>query len=200
MIFNATIVAEVNVEGIESKLSTHNFLEELILFLIFALIEIFTFMALREIGISLQKIRSARKELIRRFNTLYPFANHKLLCDGNQILVSIEGSSDTPILMYLGRDGQTALKEIVEPFCRKLDFCSESNLAERFWPLGKNRMIVVDPHQGFGRPTIAGTNITSEVIVALVSAGESKAEIVDMYDIDLKAVDDAIDFELKNAA
>lgn len=165
----------------------------------FALIEIFTFMALRELGIPLQKIRNAREELIRRFETFYPFANHELLCDGKQIFVSIEGKN-APILMYLGKKGQTALKDIVEPFCHKLDFCSETKLAERFWPLGKERFVVVDPHHGFGRPTISGTNITSEAIVGMVKAGESMEQIADMYQIDMKAVEDAADFELKNAA
>lgn len=165
----------------------------------FALIEIFTFTALRELGISLPKIRKARDELIKRFGTSYPFANHELLCDGRQIFVSVEGAK-SPVLMYLGKSGQTALKEIVEPFCRKLDFCSKTKLAQRYWPLGKDRKVVVDPHHGFGRPTISGTNITSEAIVAMVSAGESREQIADMYELEVKAIEDALDFELKNAA
>ena len=157
----------------------------------YALIEIFTFMALRGLGVSLQKIRQARTELTERFKTTYPFASHKLLCDGTQILVILE---DIVNPMFLCEQGQIALKEIVEPFCQKIDFSRQTKLAEKYWPLGRNRAVIVDPNHGFGRPTILGTNITTETIASLVRAGEAPHVVTGLFNIDIDAVKDAVEF------
>jgi uncharacterized protein (DUF433 family) len=165
----------------------------------YALIELYTFTALRELGVPLQKIRRARTDLIKRFNVSYPFASYELLCDGKQILVKFRETASS-ILMYLGENGQTALKDIVEPFCKKIDFSSQTKLAEKYWPLGKSRFVVVDPNRGFGRPTIIGTNITTKAVAGLVNAGDPLEEVARLYKIKSEWVEDAVEFELGNAA
>jgi uncharacterized protein (DUF433 family) len=164
-----------------------------------ALIEVFTFAALRHLRVSSQRIRKARAELGERFNTAYPFASHQLLSDGPQILVVL-GTIEEPVLMILGENGQTALRKVVEPFCRKIDFCRSTSLAESFWPLGREHAVVVDPRHGFGRPTIAGTNITTEVIAQFVKAGESLDLVGYEFEVPKNAVVDAVAFEQRESA
>ncbi len=165
----------------------------------FALIEVFTFATLRDLGVSSQEIRKARAELASRFGTQYPFASHRLLSDGQQILVML-GTLEKSVLMILGEDGQTALREVVEPFCRKIDFCDATSLAVRFWPLGRDRAVVVDPHHSFGRPTIAETNIPTETITQFIRAGESIKVVAQEFDIPESSVLDAVKFEQQVAA
>ena len=165
----------------------------------FALIEVFTFAALRHLGVSAQRIRKARSELAQRFKTPYPFASHSLLSDGKQILVVLRGVEE-PVLMILGEQGQTALRRVIEPFCRKIDFCGSTSLAEKFWPLGRERAVIVDPRRGFGRPTLVGTNITTETIAQFVISGESADSVAHEFEISKQAVLDAFEFELREAA
>jgi uncharacterized protein (DUF433 family) len=168
----------------------------------FALIEINTFMVLKnKFKISLQKIRRAHLDLGRRLKTPFPFAYHDILCDGRKILVELEKEKvSNSALMFLGESGQLALKDIIEPFCRRIDFDEKTQLAERLWPLGKNRNVVVDPHHCFGRPTIKDTNIPTQVIASLARAGEKQEDISQIYEIKLQSVRDAIEFELRDAA
>jgi len=165
----------------------------------FALIEVYTFAALRRLGVSAQKIRKARDELAERFGTVYPFASHSLLSDGKQVLVVLAGVEE-PVLMILGERGQTALRKVIEPFCRKIDFCESTSLAERFWPLGRERAVIVDPRRGFGRPTLFGTNITTETIAQFVVAGESEDSVAHEFEVSKQAVLDAVEFEFRKAA
>jgi len=164
-----------------------------------ALIELFTFAALRDLGVSAQRIRKARQELSERFDTAFPFASHRLLSDGQQILVVLEDVAE-PVLLFLGEHGQTALRKVIEPFCKKIDFCGSTSLAQTLWPLGRNHAVVVDPRHGFGRPTIAGTNIATESIAQMVLAGESPQFMSEMYDIPQAAISDAVAFERRMAA
>lgn len=159
-----------------------------------ALIEVYVFAALRGIGVSSQGIKAAREELIQCFKTNYPLASHKLLSDGKKILVNLESPND-PILMILGEQGQTALRPIIEPFCKKIDFCTETSLAMRYWPLGKSRAVVVDPRQNFGRPSIVGTNISTETIAQYVRAGEKIENVSSEFELSPAAIKDAIDYE-----
>ena len=165
----------------------------------YSLVEMYTFIKLLDLGISVRNIRKAREELKARFDLPYPFASHKLLCDGHQIVIEMQ-SIDNKIYLLLGEGGQTAFQEAIKLYYKKIDFNDSSTLAERYWPAGKDRMVVVDPNRGFGRPTIRNTNITTEVIFSLYQAGEDKMQIADLYEVDEKAIEDAVGFELCKAA
>ena len=165
----------------------------------YALIELFMVAALREAGNSLQQIRRAREELTLQFGTRYPFASHKILSDGRKMAVVFGGLSDR-IVLELGGKNQTALRDFVEPFCLKLKFSLETKLAESYWPLGVNRTIVVSPYHAFGRPVIAGTNITTEVIYRLLESGEHDEDVVNEYEITSSNIADVREFEGSRAA
>jgi uncharacterized protein (DUF433 family) len=162
----------------------------------YTLIEVFVIASLREQGLSFRTIRQARQELAQRFKTDYPFASHELLHDGKRLLIEL----DDKTLLQLGEQGQTAFERIIGPFCKKLDFCKETQLAKRYWPMGRDHAVVVDPRHAFGRPIISGTNIATETLHGLYRAGETKETICDLYDLQLSHVDEALQFETQRAA
>ena len=164
----------------------------------YALIEVYTVTALRDLGVSFRKIRRAREELGQRFRTRYPFATQGLMSDGKQILVEFT-ERDIQALLELDTGGQMALAQIIKPFCKKLEFNKETNLAVLYRPLGKDASIIVSPHHGFGRPTIEGTNIASETIFRLIQAGEDKSVVAALYDLKAANIDDVIRFEQQAA-
>jgi uncharacterized protein (DUF433 family) len=153
------------------------------------LIEFYVFYQLREHEVSTFKILEAHLNMSRELKTAYPFASYKLLVDGKEILYALE--EDTWV--HANKSNQIVIKEIIEGFFKKIDF-SDTHLAQRFWPLGKEHEIVVDPHHQFGQPVIQGTNINAATIFSMYQSGESSSTISLLYDITTKQVNDAILF------
>lgn len=164
----------------------------------YALIEVYTITALRDLGVSFQKIRRAREELGKRFHTKYPFATQKLMSDGKQILVEFT-EGDIQALLELDTGGQIAIEKIIKPFCKRLEFNRDTNLVELYRPLGRDASIIVSPRHGFGRPTIEGTNIASETLYRLIQAGEDKNVVAALYDLTVANIEDVIRFEQQAA-
>lgn len=162
----------------------------------YTLIEIIAVHTFREIGVSFQKIKLAHEILGEILDTLYPFSTSQLMTDG----ITIFYKYDDAALLNLDKSMQTSFKRIIEPYCQKIDFDESSYLAQRYWPLGKEHDIVVDPHHSFGQPTIAGTNITVDSLLTLIRAGEDKEVIASLFEISVEKVDDVLLFQHRLAA
>ncbi|MCF2490334.1 DUF433 domain-containing protein [Dyadobacter sp. CY347] len=153
----------------------------------YTLIEFFAFYQLRQEGVTTQKIIKAHKVLGETFETKYPFAKSNILTDGRHVLFSGKVGE----IIRADETLQITIKEIFEPFCRKIDF-NKNDLAERFFPLGKDHSIVIDPKRQFGQPVIGNTNILSESVFNLFRGGESVEVIQRLYDLTKAQVNDAI--------
>lgn len=152
----------------------------------YTLIEFYIFYCLRDAGVSQKTIFEAHESIAIQLKTIYPFASAKLLTDGKNILYSLEDGTT----IKADKSKQIALK-LIEEFYNKIDF-SSNMVAEKYYPLGKNKPIVVDPHHQFGQPVIEQTNVMAETIYNMHSAGESKQFLSRLYDISLKQVEAAI--------
>lgn len=152
----------------------------------YALIEFYTYYHLRDKKISAKKIKDFHKMLSKTLQTEYPFASVKISTQGQQIWYE-----HWDVLMKGDGKQQPVFRTFIEPFLKKIDFGAD-NLAERFYPLQRSKMVVVDPQHQFGQPTIKGTNIQTAAIYNLYKAGEKKETISELYDISLKQVKDAI--------
>lgn len=155
------------------------------------LIELFTIAQLRARGVSMTVIRNARQELSMRLQTPHPFALEGLMTSGRTLIKSL----NEEVLLELGTNGQTAFCKVIQPFCERLDFAKRSSLASRYYPLGREKPIIVDPSHAFGRPVIDGTNITTEAILSLLRGGEAVEDIAESFEIDPQAVLAAQAFE-----
>lgn len=162
----------------------------------YTLIEIITVHSLRQIGVSFKKIKIAHDQLTKLLNMAYPFAISKLMSDGKLIFWDFSDS----VLIDLNKSLQLSFKKIIAPFCKRIDFNGESQLAERYWPLGKDHAVVVDPHHCFGQPIISGTNITINSVIKLLSAGEKKEFIASIYNLKITEIEDAVMYEQRKAA
>lgn len=159
------------------------------------LIEIIAVDSFREIGVSFPKIKLAHAQLSDLLDTKYPFAHAELMSDGKRIFYEMDSS-----LLEMDKKQQFSFTKLVAPYCKKIDFQDKTQLAERFWPLGKDHHIVVDPHHSFGQPVITGTNITADAIINLLKAGESPEFIATVYELDQKEVEDVRLFMKRMAA
>ncbi|MEO8067583.1 MAG: DUF433 domain-containing protein [Flavobacteriales bacterium] len=150
------------------------------------LIEFYVYFELRERGVSSQKIMKARQVMASDLKTDHPFATAHVLHTKKKIWYAFKED-------IVDADGsrQTNINEIIERFCDKIDFNGEA-LATRFWPLGKDKQVVVDPKHQFGAPTVPGTNINAQVLHAMSKSGERVEVLASLYDLSEKEVRDAI--------
>jgi uncharacterized protein (DUF433 family) len=59
----------------------------------------------------------------------------------------------------------------------------------------ETQTVVIDPRVSYGRPTVAGTGITTSVLVQRVDAGETIEHLSRDYDIPVEKITDALVFE-----
>jgi uncharacterized protein (DUF433 family) len=161
----------------------------------YTLIEFYVFYQLRQKGVSPQSIVKAHQAIAVGSGQKFPFANSTVLTDGRKIFYSLDGES----IVNADKTLQLNFKSIIEMFCHKIDF-GKNQLALRYWPLGKDRNVVVDPHHQLGQPTIKDTNILAETLYSMYTAGEKTSFISSLYNISENDVKASIDFFRKPAA
>jgi uncharacterized protein (DUF433 family) len=145
-------------------------------------------------GISIQKIRKAAVFASKILNTSHPFAIRKIFTDGKSIFAKMaEEEKDSSLIDLINKQFQ--LEKIVEPFLYEcIDFNKYDN-AEKWWPLGKKKDIVLDPARNMGQPILNNYNIKTELIFELYKTKHSIEEISDWYELDKRAIETAIRFE-----
>lgn len=155
------------------------------------LIEFYILILLAESGVKTREVLNAHKELSRKFNTPYPFSKKDILdkikTEGKKIFLELGDD-------IISLDGTKQLNlMIIKQFFKNLDF-DDNSIVSKFWPLGKDKSIVVDPKRQFGHATIEKTNIFPETIFNMFKAGEPIEFIAFAYNLDEKSVRDAINY------
>ncbi|MBI4564591.1 MAG: hypothetical protein HY716_07870 [Planctomycetes bacterium] len=84
----------------------------------------------------------------------------------------------------------------VKPFLADLSF-DDDLVAVAWWPLGKNREVVLDPSRSFGKPIVDSAAVPTAVLTHAVRAEGSLERVADWYEAPLEAVKGAVEFERK---
>ena len=150
-------------------------------------------------GVSIQKIRQAAITASKLLETTHPFALQRIFTDGKSIFAEIaKMENDTSLLDLINKQFQ--FKKIIEPLLYKCIDFNKNNYAERYWPLGKQCDIVLDPSRNMGQPILNKYNIRTELIYELYKTNHGIDEISNWYELDKNSIKAAIDFEKGLAA
>ena len=123
------------------------------------LAEILVAKGFRKNRMPLERIRKAYDFAQKQWNLEYPFAALRLEALGGHILHLFQEEQPGISLVALDTEGkQWTLPGIVIKTIRSFDY--ESELAARWYPVGKNIQIVVDPRFSAGMPTIKERRVT----------------------------------------
>ena len=152
------------------------------------LIEMYVFYTLKEKGVRTSKIIEAHRAMSKVLQTAYPFAKQDIYVSNKSLLF---GSDDQ--LITADKNLQIVIVQVLNKFISKVHF-NDDRIAKTFYPLGKERSVVVNPENQFGQPVIDGTNILTETIYNLSRGGDSDEYIAKLYDISVSQVSDAIEF------
>jgi uncharacterized protein (DUF433 family) len=145
--------------------------------------------------ISLQMLRKALRlaqELIRHD---HPFTTAAFRTDGRKLFIEIGHETGEPELYdVLGK--QYGFHRIIEPSFRDVDLEVEIT---RWWPLGKQRSVVLDPQRSFGAPIVSRSGIPTATLAMAAESEGSLREVTRWYPTTEREVRDAIAFERRLA-
>ena len=142
-------------------------------------------------GVSWRTMRRAHATAQERLKTTHPFCSNRIATDGGSILLRQGKEDSDQALIDLVTD-QREFSRIVETFLKELEF-SGSDIV--WWPLGRERQIVVDPKRNFGQPTVARSGVPSQVLARSAEANASQELVATWYEVQPEEVRDAVDFE-----
>jgi uncharacterized protein (DUF433 family) len=159
------------------------------------LMEVATIGKLRQRGFSLKRIREINSYCRLYLRTERPLVTETFKITGEDIFVQ----DDFGVLVNVGREaGMRAWEEVLDPFLDTVEY--EDDIVRRWWPLGKGVKVVVDPDYGFGLPVVAGTGIRTEIIAERHRSGDSTDEITYDFGVTLDQIEDALEYEMPDAA
>jgi uncharacterized protein (DUF433 family) len=146
----------------------------------------------RKLGVSLARIREASELATRDWGMHHPFATRQVLTDGTRLFHrwGLEGGGT---LAEVGTE-RLAFEEMAQPFLVELDF-EHGQLAERYWPSGRDAGIVLDPLRSFGKPIDEKSGVPTRVLAEMVRGSESPDAVARWYEVEVTAVLRAREFE-----
>jgi uncharacterized protein (DUF433 family) len=160
------------------------------------LVEVLYVAAFVEAGVSMPVIRLVHAEAEREFGVRHPFAIKRFETDGKSLFHRFVAGD---VERLLDRDRAQFVDRVVfDPLMRQLDYDAFTEQASRYWPLGREVPVLIDPTRSFGE-AIVTSGVPTRVIFAAHESGDSKLRIARWYAITAEEVDAAIDYELSIA-
>jgi uncharacterized protein (DUF433 family) len=145
---------------------------------------------------SFQQLRRALRLAEELIQHDHPFATASFRTDGRQLFVEIGHEAGEPELNdVLGK--QYEFHRVIEPSFRDVDLDAEIT---RWWPLGKQRSVVLDPQRSFGAPIVSESGIPTATLASAADVAGSPREATRWYPATEREVRDAIAFERRLAA
>lgn len=159
------------------------------------LMEVAAVSKLRQKNISYKRIRQINSYCRLQLKVPRPLVTERFKIVGEDIFLA----ADFNVLLNVGREaGALAWREALEPFLEDVEY--ENQIARRWWPLGKDRSVMVDPDYGFGLPVVEGVGVRTEIIAERHRAGDSTDEIAYDFDVTPEQIDDALRWEMPKQA
>lgn len=154
----------------------------------------------RKHKVSLQSIRQAAGYARESFNVEFPFACKRFLTDGRGIFAYVlDETGDESLVDMVKR--QNVFNEVVGPsLYAGIDF-APSGQALRWYPMERNRHVVLDPNVNFGSPTLAASGVTTATLLAAYKTeGKHMGRVAAIFSVPKKDVEYALRYEQLLAA
>jgi uncharacterized protein (DUF433 family) len=133
------------------------------------LVELMFIKGFRESGVSWRVIHDSAAVAARLFDTSHPFALRQFFADPTGVYALLKEADEGESLVKLAGNGQQVFTEIVRPYLGQLEF-DPTEVPTRWWPLGKEGRVVVDPAVSFGQPIVAEAGIPTHVLAEALEA------------------------------
>jgi uncharacterized protein (DUF433 family) len=147
-------------------------------------------------GVSWRTMRRAHSKAQDELQTTHPFCSNRIFTYGRRILLR-QGEEDSDQALIDLVNDQAEFARIVEPFRKELEFSGNDII---WWPLGRERQIVLDPRRNFGQPSAARSGVPTRVLARSVKTNRSVEAVSHWFEVSEGEVRDAVEFETRLAA
>ncbi len=163
------------------------------------LIEIVVAGRFRKIShVSFQRVHAAYEGARKQYNLEYPFAHLKLESLGGHIIRRIREEQPGTSHQTLDTPALWSMPGLVLDVIHQLDY--EQDLAARWFPVGREVPIVIDPRISAGLPTFAGRGVTIDTIYKRWKANQPIKFIAKDFRLDAALVEKALQYAEQVAA
>jgi len=154
------------------------------------LVEIFVLNSLRRVhGVPLRNIRGAIERTRKDFGTDHPLSDLDLLTDRTDLFIEQFGE-----YLNLSKAGQIDLKAELVECLRRIDKDS-TGIPRRLFPRKDHTKIAIDPRINFGRPSIMGARVPTEVVFERFNSGEDLDYLARDYRCERELIQEAVEYE-----
>jgi uncharacterized protein (DUF433 family) len=163
------------------------------------LIEIRFLDAFRREGVSSKALRIASQRAKEYLGRHHPFSTQIFKSDGRTILAEITKETGDKVFLDIVNDQYVFENVIGSSLYSGLDF-NDLKEPARWWPMGRDRAVVIDPRRSFGAPIVTKGGIPTKILNSAVNAEKSIEFVANWYGVEVNEVKDAVQFESKQAA
>jgi uncharacterized protein (DUF433 family) len=159
------------------------------------LIELRFVRALRGEGVSLAAVRRMFEAARIQLSTPYPFTSPGFRTEGKEIFLRAVDEIGDRSLVDPTRRG-AIIQQIVGPSIREGVELDASGEANRWYPLKRSKVVVLDPARGFGKPILSVYGVPTVALAAAVAAeGGDEKRVARYFEVSLLGVRKAVQFE-----
>ncbi len=159
------------------------------------LVELMFVQALLTTGLSWPKVLEASRVAARLLKgERHPFATRRWFADPAALYLSLGQEHGQDLLVEVAGHAQVAMEPVLHPYLKQLDFDSHG-VARRWFPMGLETAVVLDPRRSFGMPITVSAGVPTEALARLHGAGDSVETIAAWYRMDEAEVDAAVRYE-----
>jgi uncharacterized protein (DUF433 family) len=159
------------------------------------LAEIIVVTRFRQKGVKLNTLRDAYEFSKKLLSIEYPFAHMNLKTDGANVLATFEEDHPKASLMAMNKHGQLTLPQEVINALELFDY--EREFAARWFPVGRDVPIVVDPRYSAGQPSIPYRRLPITILYYRWKGGEPMGYIASDYSLPKNVVEEALRYAEK---
>jgi uncharacterized protein (DUF433 family)/DNA-binding transcriptional MerR regulator len=146
-------------------------------------------------GVSWKTIRDVQMVARKEFGLDHPFSTNRFRNAGRHIVMTALRDDQHPNLFDVESRQQLFL-DAADPLREELDM-NEHDQVCRWWPLGRQHGVVLDPTRQWGRPLAARSGVPTAVIRRAHRQQFPPEQIASWFDVSLDEVNDANTFELR---
>jgi uncharacterized protein (DUF433 family) len=126
-------------------------------------------------GVTLQRVRRALDEARDVLDSRH-FAHRQFFTDGREIYLQMKGQAEA--LLQLMSHGQWVIAPVIQEVAARIEFDDPTGFARRWYPLGREGLVVLDPEISFGAPTILEKGVETAAVYDLFVAEHEHVDAV----------------------
>jgi len=149
-------------------------------------------------GVSWKTIRDVQDLARREFNLDHPFSTNRFRADGRKLVMSALNGDPHQAGLFDVSSRQQIFFDAAEPLREELEL-NEHDQVCRWWPLGRQHHVVLDPTRQWGRPLVARSGVPVALINRMHRTGLSEAQISIWMDVHPEEIIDAMAFAEREA-